>query len=326
MALIQSVPFLSAQLLAGLVILLLAGTWLVKSASRLAALMGLSPTVIGLTIVAFGTSLPELVVSLLANFREGSAGNLAIGNVVGSNITNIGLILGIGAVIAILPMEKTLLRREYPYMLLVSLLLMGFSWDGVVTRGEGGLLVAGLALFMVYSYRTGSALNEGADAARAGAGARALVLNLLALALSIVGLALGAQWLVASASQLARIAGISELFIGLSVVALGTSLPELVTTVIAIRRGERAIAVGNLVGSNIFNVLAIVGITAAVKPLAAPVSLLWLDYPVMLATSALPFLIAWFTRYQAGKLIGLPLLLCYVGYYAKIFFDASRAL
>lgn len=325
MALTQSVPFLSAQLLAGLAILLLSGTWLVKSASRLAVLMGLSPTVIGLTIVAFGTSLPELVVSLLANFREGTASNLAIGNVVGSNITNISLILGIGAVIAVLPMEKTLLQREYPYMLFVSCLLVGFSWDGVVTRGEGVLLVAGLVLFMAYSYRAGSALNEDGDAAPEG-GARTLGLNLLLLALSIAGLALGAQWLVASASQLARIAGISELFIGLSVVALGTSLPELVTTVIAIRRGEQAIAVGNLVGSNIFNVLAIVGITAAVKPLAAPASLLWLDYPVMLATSALPFLIAWFTRYRAGKLIGLPLLLCYVGYYAKLFFDASRAL
>lgn len=325
MALTQSVPFLSAQLLAGLAILLLSGTWLVKSASRLAVLMGLSPTVIGLTIVAFGTSLPELVVSLLANFREGTASNLAIGNVVGSNITNISLILGVGAVIAVLPMEKTLLQREYPYMLFVSCLLVGFSWDGVVTRGEGVLLVAGLVLFMAYSYRAGSALNEDGDAAPKG-GARTLGLNLLLLALSIAGLALGAQWLVASASQLARIAGISELFIGLSVVALGTSLPELVTTVIAIRRGEQAIAVGNLVGSNIFNVLAIVGITAAVKPLAAPASLLWLDYPVMLATSALPFLIAWFTRYRAGKLIGLPLLLCYVGYYAKLFFDASRAL
>lgn len=326
MALTQSVPFLSAQLLAGLAILLLSGTWLVKSASRLAVLMGLSPTVIGLTIVAFGTSLPELVVSLLANFREGTASNLAIGNVVGSNITNISLILGVGAVIAVLPMEKTLLQREYPYMLFVSCLLVGFSWDGVVTRGEGVLLVAGLVLFMVYSYRTGSALTEDGDAAPEGAGARTLGLNLLLLALSIAGLALGAQWLVASASQLARIAGISELFIGLSVVALGTSLPELVTTVIAIRRGEQAIAVGNLVGSNIFNVLAIVGITAAVKPLAAPASLLGLDYPVMLATSALPFLIAWFTRYRAGKIIGLPLLLCYVGYYAKLFFDASRAL
>lgn len=327
---LQSPLFLSAQLLVGLVVLVLSGTWMVKSASRLAVLLGLSPIVIGLTIVAFGTSMPELLVSLIANLKPGSTGNLAIGNVVGSNITNISLVLGLGAVMATLPIDRVMLKREYPYMLLMSLVLIGFSWDGLVARGESALLILGLVFFMLYSYRSGRNTNaeevaeEQLGNTSAATSGRILAFSLLILAISIAGLALGAQWLVDGASNLARIVGISELFIGLSVVALGTSLPELVTTLIAIRRGEQAIAVGNLVGSNLFNILAIVGITAAVKPLSAPVSMLTLDYPVMFLTSALPFVVIPFTRFRAGRILGIPLLLLYVLYYITIYLDASH--
>ncbi len=325
-----SVPFLSGQFLLGLVILVFAGNWLVKSASHLARILGMPPTVIGLTIVAFGTSLPELLVSLIANLTPGHEGTIAIGNVVGSNITNISLILGLGAVIATLPIERLMLLREYPYMLLMSLLLVGFSFDGRIARLEGALLVLGLVFFMYYNYRTGRNTNTedldpdiASTKASASEGNRRIGQYLGLLALSIAGLALGAQWLVDGASGLATKAGVSELFIGLSVVALGTSLPELVTTLVAIRHGERDIAVGNLVGSNVFNILAIVGITATIKPLGAPTSMLGFDYPVMLLTSCLPFGIAWFTQYRAGKAIGIPLLLLYVAYYGTLYLDAT---
>ncbi len=321
----DSVLFLAGQFLLGLVILVFSGSWLVRSASRLARILGMTPTVIGLTIVAFGTSLPELLVSLIANLAPGYEGTIAIGNVVGSNITNISLIMGLGAVVAVLPIERFMLQREYPYMLLMSLLLIVFSLDGRITRPEGIFFVLGLAFFMYYSYRTGRNTEE-VEQGAATDGPRSAVQNLAILAVSIGGLALGAQWLVNGASGLAARAGVSELFIGLSVVALGTSLPELATTLIAIRHGERDIAVGNLVGSNVFNILAIVGITATVKPLTAPTTMLTFDYPVMFLTSLLPFVLAWFTHYRAGKTIGIPLLLLYVSYYVILYLHATGVL
>lgn len=331
-AFLENPLFLSGQVLIGLVILIFSGNWMVQSASRVASALGMSPTVIGLTIVAFGTSMPELLVSLFANLGSESSGDLSIGNVVGSNITNISLIMGLGAIIAVLPIERQMLKREYPYMLLMSILLILFSLgeDRQINRWEGFSLVVGLAFFMGYSYLAGR--NTNADEIKLGSGvpgtkSRAFVTNLIILPFAIAGLALGADLLVDGASSLARMVGISELFIGLSVIALGTSLPELVTTLVAISRGEEGIAVGNLVGSNIFNVLAIVGITSLVKPLAASApTLLTLDYPVMLLTSALPFAVVWFTKYRANRWLGIPLICCYIGYYAKIFLDAGQNL
>ena len=329
LAFLEGPLILSAQVLVGLVVLILSGNWMVQSASKAAAILGMSPVVIGLTIVAFGTSMPELLVSLFANLGPDSSGDLSIGNVVGSNITNISLIMGLGAIITVLPIERQMLKREYPYMLLATLLLVLFSLgaDRQISRWEGLILVIGLAFFMVYSYVAGRNTNaDEAPVEQPGneTRSRTLVVNLSILPLSIAGLAFGAHWLVNGASELARLVGISELFIGLSVIALGTSLPELVTTIVAVRRGEEGIAVGNLVGSNIFNVLAIVGITSLVKPLAASAgTLLTLDYPVMFFTSALPFTVVWFTRFRANRVLGAILLLSYLGYYAKIFLDAS---
>ncbi len=332
LAFLEGPLILSAQVLVGLVVLILSGNWMVQSASKAAAILGMSPVVIGLTIVAFGTSMPELLVSLFANLGPDSSGDLSIGNVVGSNITNISLIMGLGAIITVLPIERQMLKREYPYMLLATLLLVLFSLgaDRQISRWEGLILVIGLAFFMVYSYVAGRNTNaDEAPVEQPGneTRSRTLVVNLSILPLSIAGLAFGAHWLVNGASDLARLVGISELFIGLSVIALGTSLPELVTTIVAVRRGEEGIAVGNLVGSNIFNVLAIVGITSLVKPLAASAgTLLTLDYPVMFFTSALPFTVVWFTRFRANRVLGAILLLSYLGYYAKIFLDASLSL
>lgn len=324
----SALPILLLQIVLGLAGLVVAGYGLVSSASELASRLGMSPVMIGLTIVALGTSLPELLVSILDNLNPETSGTLAIGNVVGSNIANIGLILGLGSLIAALPIRRRLLTREYPAMLLVSVVLVAFSIDGTVMLWEGAILLVGLALFMSYSIAFGRAHPEGVETAddsgfwqRFGRWGMAAILAVLGL--SLVGMPLSADALVEGAGGLARLFGISELFIGLSIVAIGTSLPELATTLIAIRQGEREIAVGNLVGSNMLNILAIVGITSVIKPLAAPASLLAFDYPIMLLSSALPFLVVWWTGFQARRSVGIPLVCLYAVFCWSIVLNAT---
>ena len=324
----SALPLLLLQIVLGLAGLVVAGYGLVSSASELASRMGMSPIMIGLTIVALGTSLPELLVSILDNLNPNTSGTLAIGNVVGSNIANIGLILGLGSLIAALPIQRRLLTREYPAMLLVSVVLVAFSIDGAVMPWEGAILLVGLAIFMTYSIAFGRAHPEGVEIAGASDfwqrfGRWGLAAVLVVLGLSLVGMPLSADALVDGAGGLARLFGISELFIGLSIVAIGTSLPELATTLIAIRQGEREIAVGNLVGSNMLNILAIVGITSAIKPLAAPVSMLAFDFPIMLLSSALPFLVVWRTGFQARRSVGIPLVCLYAVFCWSIVLNAT---
>ena len=324
----SALPILVLQIVLGLAGLVVSGYGLVSSASELASRLGMSPIMIGLTIVALGTSLPELLVSILDNLNPNTSGTLAIGNVVGSNIANIGLILGLGSLIAALPIRRRLLTREYPAMLLVSVVLIAFSVDGVVTFWEGVVLLVGLAIFMTYSITFGRAHPEDVETA-GGAdfwqrfGRWGLAAVLVVLGLSLVGMPLSADALVDGGGGLARMLGISELFIGLSIVAIGTSLPELATTLIAIRQGEREIAVGNLVGSNMLNILAIVGITAVIRPMAAPVSMLAFDYPIMLLTSALPFLMVWWTGFQARRSVGIPLVCLYAVFCWSIVLNAT---
>ena len=320
--------FLILQVALGLVGLVVSGYGLVSSASELAARLGMSPIMIGLTIVALGTSLPELLVSILDNMNPDTSGTLAIGNVVGSNIANIGLILGIGSLIAGLPIRRRLLTREYPAMLVVSVVLIIFSIDGFIYLWEGVVLLLGLFAFMMYSIAFGRAHPEDVETVEDSAfwkkfGRWGLAAVLIVLVLSLVGMPLSADALVVGASGLARLIGISELFIGLSIVAIGTSLPELATTLIAIRQGEREIAVGNLVGSNMLNILAIVGITAVIRPMVAPVSMLSFDYPIMLLSSALPFLIVWWTGFEARRSTGIPLVCMYAVFCWSIVLNAT---
>ncbi len=261
-------------ILLGLVLLVVGGDSLVRGATGLARLAGVSPAVIGLTVVAAGTSMPELVVSVNAALT-GSPG-LALGNVVGSNIFNIGAILGIAALIAPLQIEGNSVRLEWPVMLLSSALLHLLARDGTIDRLEGGFFTIGLVVFVAYTVRIArrdvssaevaqlTAELDADEAARTLSWPRALLYTALGWGM----LAGGAQSLVHGAVYVADAAGVSQTVIGLTIVAAGTSLPELATSVVAALRGRDDIAVANVIGSNIFNVLGIMGVTATIRPLA----------------------------------------------------------
>jgi len=275
-------------LLVGFGLLIGGAELLVRGASRLATDLGISPLVVGLTVVAFGTSSPELAVSVISA-HSGQAG-IALGNVVGSNVCNILLILGLSALVAPLVVSRQVVRLEVPIMVGVSVLLLLFALDGGISRIEGGLLFAGAIGYTVWSIRRSrrevreSPLLETESAPRGEGGRAAQIFQILG---GLVLLGGGSKWLVDSAVSIATFFGVSDLVIGLTVVAVGTSLPELATSVLASLRGERDIAVGNVVGSNIFNILVVVGLTAVVAPAGLPVppAALSFDLPVMLAVA-----------------------------------------
>lgn len=250
--------------------LLIGGAWvLITGGTRVAAVLGLPPVVIGLTVVAFGTSAPELFVSVLGAMK-GSTG-LVLGNVIGSNVANLGLILGLAALLRPVTLEKVLLRTELPFMLVVSLVFAALAWDGSLSRPEGGILLAGFALFMGWTV-----LNRDRGAVvplppevkispeRRG---RELTVGSLQVVAGVAALAGGGQLLVDSAVRIALQFGVSETVIGLTLVAVGTSLPELATTIVAAFRRESDMAVGNIIGSNVFNILAVAGPVGLVWPL-----------------------------------------------------------
>ena len=273
---------------AGLVLLVFGADWLVRGASRLAAAYGISPLVIGLTIVAYGTSAPELAVSVKAAWA-GQA-DLGMGNVVGSNIFNILLILGLSAMITPMIVAAQLIRVDVPIMIGLSFLLYLLAVDGRLGRVDGAILFVGAISYTTFLIRQGrreSAAVQAEFEAEVGTGSSSLAANLGWIAVGMAGLVLGSRWLVDSAIVFARVFGVSELVIGLTIVAAGTSLPEVATSVVAAIRGERDIAVGNVVGSNIFNILSVLGISSLVSPSGIPVSpaLLGFDMPVMIAVA-----------------------------------------
>jgi cation:H+ antiporter len=246
--------------------------WLVRGASRLASALGVSPIVVGLTVVSLGTSAPELVVSLLAAL-DGNP-DLAMGNVLGSNLANIGLILGLTALINPLEVAGRVVVREIPIMLFVTLLLFPLAWDGTLDRADGAILSILLVLYLLFINKAaGTEVPEVRDdfaelaheAARPDR--RRWLVDMALITAGISGLVLGGTAIVQAAEYLARAAGIPDMVVGLTVVALGTSLPELATSVVAALRREADIAVGNIIGSNIFNIGAILGITSLVQPI-----------------------------------------------------------
>ncbi|MEZ5658741.1 MAG: calcium/sodium antiporter [Burkholderiaceae bacterium] len=285
---------------AGLVMLVVGAEFTVNGGSRIATRLGISPLVVGLTVVAFGTSAPETAVTLGAAL-DGRT-DIALGNVVGSNIFNILLILGLSAVIAPLYVNRQLIRQEVPLMIAISLLLAGMLLDGGLGRVEASVLFALLiayTVFLVVQARRGEQRGE-TPADETGDPMAGSMLDrvpaALLIAVGITGLALGGDWLVESATVFARSMGVSELVIGLTVVAIGTSLPEVATSIMAIVRGERDMAVGNIVGSNLFNILCCLGLAGMVSPigLPAPPALMNFDIWVMVATAAccLPIIIS----------------------------------
>jgi cation:H+ antiporter len=274
-------------LLAGFVLLIGGAELLVRGAAHLAVDLGISPLVVGLTVVAFGTSAPELAVSTLSAW-QGQAG-IALGNVVGSNIANILLILGLSALAAPLVVARQVVRLEVPIMVGISTIACLFALNGRISRGEGLLLFAGLILYTTWTVRRSRRENrrdqEELPAEARGKSRRST--QLLQILGGLLLLGLGSKWLVDGAVTIARHFGVSDLVIGLTVVAIGTSLPELATSILASLRGQRDIAVGNVVGSNIFNILSVLGLTALISPAGVPVPTAALDFdlPVMLAAT-----------------------------------------
>jgi cation:H+ antiporter len=272
----------------------------------------MSPLVVGLTVVAFGTSSPELAATIAANFKGAPA--VALGNVIGSNIANLGLILGAAALVLPLVARARFLRRELPFMVVVSALVWPLAADGVVGRLDALLLLAGIAIYLAVLLRKGES-PEVVEEFRAelGDGRPRVGRSLGAVAAGIGLLVVGAHLLVEGAVAMARGMGVSEAVIGVSLVAVGTSLPELASSLVAAARRESDIALGNLIGSNVFNVLGILGIAALVQPLAVPFAELRADYWVMMGFSLLivPFL---WTGSRVGRIEGAILLTAYTGY------------
>ncbi len=304
-----------ALLIGGLVLLVVGAEALVRGASGLAARLGISPLIIGLTVVAFGTSTPETAVSIQASL-EGS-GDIAVGNVIGSNIANILLILGLCAVIAPLVVSRQLVRLDVPVMIGAGALTLLLSWNGRISRLDGLVLLTLLLAYTAFLAVASRRERRATDANTTQADSKPLAWP-LQLALVVAGLGLlvlGSNLLIEGAVALARALGLSELVIGLTVIAIGTSLPELATSLLAVYRGQRDIAVGNVVGSCIFNLLLVLGAGALVSAdgLSISPNALAFDLPVMLAVFAacLPI---FFSGYRINRWEGL-LFVCYYAAY-----------
>ncbi|MBO7153321.1 MAG: calcium/sodium antiporter [Lentisphaeria bacterium] len=296
---------------AGLVLLYYGAEFLVKGGVKIAQKMKISPLVVGLTLVAFATSAPELVVSVDASLK--GHGDISIGNVVGSNICNIALILGVCAMITPLTVNKKLFKVDVPLMIGSAAVLSIFClMSHGVNRWQGLILFAGIITYTVTSIRT--ARKE--EAGNAEAGEDSSDVNLLVAVLFVAGglgmLVGGAKLFVNSAVYLAKLFKVSDAVIGLTVVAVGTSLPELATSVVAAIKGEKDIAIGNVVGSNIFNVLAICGITPFIAPISAP-GISWVDLAMMMGVSVLLYPLMT-TGFTISRKEGVLLFAIYVGY------------
>jgi cation:H+ antiporter len=309
-------------LLVGFVVLVTGADALVRGSSNIARRFGVSALVIGLTVVAFGTSAPELFVSLTAAAQ--GTNDVAIGNVVGSNIFNILMIIGITAILSPIKISRTVVKREMPIMLFSLGLMYLFSRDLLISRWQGAVLFFGILAYLLLNYilyrRQLSSLEhlEKEIDEEARGGKKPLLKDLSWVILGLAGLIWGADLIVQNATIIARSFGISELVIGVTLIAIGTSLPELATTAIAAFRNEADLAVGNAVGSNIFNVFCVIGLTALVSPLPVAASALEFDMLFMLFACFLPWpLMA--LRGQLGRIEGIGMLLAYVGYVVLVF-------
>ncbi|QDG76488.1 calcium/sodium antiporter [Labrenzia sp. PHM005] len=323
------------SLAGGLVVLIIAGDVLVRGAVGIAQRLGIPNLVIGLTIVAFGTSAPELVISLKAALKD--AGGIAIGNVVGSNIANVLLVLGMPALIAATPCGEQGATRTAVFMVAVTLVFIALCFYSPIGLWAGLLLLALLAVFLAGSTIAARRHRRDLKAAANAAGADVATdsfdedeledvddvpdsvwIAIIYIVLGLVGLPLGAHFTITGATTIATAWGVSEAVIGLTVIALGTSLPELATTVMAAIRQHGGVAIGNVIGSNIFNLLAIIGITAVVVPIDVPQEVLKLDVWVMLACAVLLTALAGF-KICLGKISGFVMTAAYALYIASVY-------
>ena len=314
----------------GLGILTLGANWLVDGSSQIARRFGIRPLIIGLTIVALGTSLPEFLLNFIAVLR-GEDG-LAIGNIVGSNIANIGLILGISAILLPLVVDKRTLQREYPMMLAVTGLFYLLASDGLISRVDGFILVSGLAAFIVYVVRDSLSHSKGENEAAAPesqpepsdsvdsrwkqlfTNPRTAPLMRVVLVLGgMTALMLGASLMVDSALGIAAILGIAPIIMGLTIVAIGTSLPELAASLMSILRKEADMAIGNILGSNMLNILFVVGLVALIQPMAVETESITVHFPLMILFSVLVWPLAR-RKHSLSRASGVFLLVGFLAY------------
>lgn len=296
-------------LILGLVFLIFGGDLLVRSAVSFAEKFGVSSFLIGVTVVSFGTSVPELMVSIQAAMDQ--AADIAIGNVLGSNIANIALVLGVSVVIRPLSVTTNTYKLSWWVMLISSLLFILFLLDNVITKMEGLLLIAGLFFFIIFSIKR-NIPNEESIISKIN-----IQTGILFFVLGSIGLYFGSELFVESAISIASFFNVPKFVIGITVVALGTSLPELVTSIVALMKGQNNISLGNLIGSNIFNVFAVLGITSLIQELGTSSILLFLDFGVMLAV-ILVFGYQLFVRKKISRTAGFILL---SGYFSYILFS-----
>ncbi len=315
-------------LAAGLVVLVIGAEGVVRGAARIGERLGVSRLFIGLTIVAAGTSSPEIVVSLEAALR--GYPSLAVGNVVGSNIFNIGVVLGLTAIISPIAVQGAIVRREVPIVIGLTALLFVLAWGGAIVRFEAGFLLLGMVSYVAWAYRTARAAHLAPPGEPSFADTLSLTLpgkgpprpgalrwakNLVFLIGGLGLLVMGGRYVIDGAEEIARIADISDTLVGLSVVAVGTSLPELATSVVAAVRKEPEMAIGNVLGSNIFNILFILGLAGVVHPLDVAPRIVSIDIPVALgfALACIPILMS---SRRISRAEGVTLLILYSGYVA----------
>ncbi len=298
----------------GLVVLYFGAEWLVKGAASLAIKYGIRPMIVGITVVALATSMPEFVVNFFAALS--GEDNLALGNIVGSNICNIALILGISSLVIPLAVAPSTLRKEYPIMMGVMILFYVLSLDGVISEIDGAILIAGLLAFFVYLIRDARRQTNPIPAEMSEVEEDpndSTTRRVLFIVGGMVALSVGARIMVDAAVEIAESLAISPIIVGLTVVAIGTSLPELAASVACALNKQVDMSVGNVLGSNLLNVLFVVGLVAMINPLQVDTDSLHVHFPVMLGFSALLLPIAW-TKYQISRLEGSILLAGFIGY------------
>ncbi len=304
----------------GLALLYYGAELLVRGSTNIAIILGVRPIVVGLTVVAFGTSMPELVASLIAVFR--GSPDIALGNVIGSNIANIGLVMACGAIFFPLAILKSVRNREMPFLAIFTAALAYFCLDGSISKVDGAILFIGVILFTTYytvivlKKRNGEADVVEEEVSDLTANKHNLTFELAITAIGTGGVILGAYLMVESAATIARALGVSELVIGITIVAVGTSLPELATTVVAALRKHSDIAVGNIIGSNIYNIGLVLGTVAMVEPIAVPWKILTGEISVMALFTVALILLS--LRLKVDRASGTALLIGYICFIAWV--------
>ena len=300
----------SGLIFVGLFFLYYGGELLVTGSLRLAQAFKISPFIIGATVIGFGTSTPELAVSLIASLQD--SGDLALGNIIGSNITNIGLVLGLTALIVPLTIEKQRFIDESPPLIITSLIIVVFAWNNYLGRTEGFIMICLLVIYLWRAFQTKEKIDLDLSEDHLFSEYGGSSFQTFLVILGIIMLILGANWMVEGATGIARKLGVSEWFIGVSIVALGTSLPELVSSLIAAKKGHGEMAIGNVFGSNIFNILMVIGTTSLIQPLSIGEEI----YTDLIYTTALTCLLLLLIRMEnvVRKRDGIILIVCYGSY------------